>query len=123
MTQLYDDALRPYGLRSTQFTLLLTLDTAGKARQTDLSDLLAIDGTTLTRNLAVLRRKRWIGVVAGSDRRERLWSLSPEGRRILRRSMPAWESAQGRLERALGERAWKGLRGTLDQVLGAAKTA
>lgn len=117
VTALYDEALRPLGLRATQFTLLWTLAAVGSARQAALSDILCIDSTTLTRNLGLLRRKGWIQAVAGKDRRERLWSLKPAGQRLLRKAMPAWSVAQERLKAALGSDGWERLNGSLDVVV------
>jgi DNA-binding MarR family transcriptional regulator len=123
VTQLYDDALRPLGLRATQFTLLFTLGTKGELRQADLGDALSIDSTTLTRNLALLRRRGWIRSQSGSDRRERHWRLAPAGRSLLDQARPAWSRAQGRLRRALGATHWNELQSTLDRVVHATERA
>src|SRR5256885_9922802 len=56
VTQLYDDVLRPSGLRVTQFSILLTIARLGEANLKALQDRLAIDQTTLTRSLALLER-------------------------------------------------------------------
>jgi len=61
VTQLYDAALRPSGLRITQFTLLQVLATAGApVTQGALGDFLAVDSTTLSRTLRPLERAKWI---------------------------------------------------------------
>jgi DNA-binding MarR family transcriptional regulator len=101
-TQMYDEALRPSGLRSTQFTLLQALNIAPSISQKQLGELLGLDSTTLTRTLARLRRKGWVRSQPGADRRELQISLSASGRREFRRVLPFWESAQKRLRRALG---------------------
>ena len=54
LTQLYDEALRPLGLRATQFTVLQALSLTGEVSQRDLGQLLAMDSTTLTRTLEIL---------------------------------------------------------------------
>ena len=56
ITQLYDDALRPSGLRASQFSVLATIAGRGEANLKQLEELLAIDQTTLTRNLSLLER-------------------------------------------------------------------
>src|SRR5438105_14434138 len=56
VTQLYDDVLRPSGLRVTQFTILATIARLGEANLKQLEDALAIDQTTLTRSLNLLER-------------------------------------------------------------------
>ena len=101
-TQMYDEALRPSGLRSTQFTLLQALNIAPSISQKQLGEVLGLDSTTLTRTLARLRRKGWVRSQPGADRRELQISLTASGQREFRRVLPFWESAQKRLRRALG---------------------
>jgi DNA-binding MarR family transcriptional regulator len=101
-TQMYDEALRPSGLRSTQFTILQALNLAPSISQKQLGELLGLDSTTLTRTLARLRRKVWVQSEPGADRRELQISLTASGQREFRRVLPFWESAQKRLRRALG---------------------
>jgi DNA-binding MarR family transcriptional regulator len=110
LTQMYDDALRPLGLHATQFSILQALELAGEVSQSQLSTLLFIDSTTLTRNLRILRKKGWITVRAGADRRERWLRLAPLGGRELQRAMPAWERVQKRLQHKLGDARWRDLR-------------
>jgi DNA-binding MarR family transcriptional regulator len=109
LTQLYEAALRPRGLRATQFTVLQALSLAGEVSQGQLGDILALDSTTLTRTLALLRRRGWIAERRGSDRRERLLRLSAMGGSQMRRALPAWRAVQRRLERRLGPDAWRAL--------------
>src|SRR5260370_8447716 len=58
VTQLYDDVLRPSGLRVTQFSILATIARVGEANLRQLEHTLAIDQTTLTRSLHLLQRDR-----------------------------------------------------------------
>src|SRR5580700_1575126 len=109
VTQFYDAVLRPSGLRATQFTLLQALNTAPEISQKQLSELLEIDTTTLTRTLAPLRRKGWLHSEAGDDRRELRLSLARAGKRAYDRALPFWQSAQKGLERALGKENWNKL--------------
>src|SRR5437870_10676426 len=60
VTQLYDDILRPSGLRVTQFSILATIARSGEANLRQLEAALAIDQTTLTRSLSLLQRDRVI---------------------------------------------------------------
>ncbi len=110
LTQMYDDALRPLGLHATQFSILQALKLAGEVSQSQLSTLLFIDSTTLTRNLRILRKKGWIAVRAGVDRRERWLQLAPLGGRELQRVTPAWERVQKKFQHQLGDARWRDLR-------------
>ena len=109
VTQLYDDELRPSGLRATQFTLLQALDRMKNVSQGVLADVLGLDSTTLTRTLALLRRKGWIHAKRGEDRREVQLALTAEGMREYQLARPYWLLAQKKLQRALGDADWKRL--------------
>jgi DNA-binding MarR family transcriptional regulator len=110
LTQMYDDSLRPLGLHATQFSILQALELAGEVSQNQLSNLLFIDSTTLTRNLRILRKKGWIAVRAGADRRERWLRLAPLGGRELRRATPIWGRQQEQLRHKLGDAHWRDLQ-------------
>lgn len=109
MTQLYEDALRPLGLRGTQFTMLQALSLAGEVSQGQLGEILALDSTTLTRTLAIMDRRGWIARRRGRDGREWRLSLSKAGRKEFERVSPEWERLQERLHAQLGEQRWKQL--------------
>jgi DNA-binding MarR family transcriptional regulator len=109
VTQFYDSGLRASGLRIPQFTLLQALTRAPGISQKQLAELLGMDSTTLTRTLALLRRRGWFRPQTGNDRRELRLFLTAAGRREYQRVLPYWESAQKSLRRALGEANWEGL--------------
>ena len=69
VTQLYDEALQPSGLRVTQFSTLATIAPRGEATPRQLECMLVIDQTTLTRSLNLLERDRVIERVPHPDRR------------------------------------------------------
>src|SRR5260370_21817381 len=71
LTQLYDQALRPLGLRATQFTILQFLSLAGEVSQGHLGEMLAMDSTTLTRTLEIMARRSRLAGRRGEERRGR----------------------------------------------------
>ena len=109
VTQLYEQALRPIGLRATQFTILQVLERTTEITQGELAELLATDSTTLTRTLHLMLRHGWIAERRGEDRRQRWLRLSKSGRTLLVRAKPAWEKTQSRLARKLGVAPWQTL--------------
>ena len=109
LTQNYDEALRPLGLRATQFTVLQALSYAGEVLQGDLGQMLAMDSTTLTRTLEILSRHGWIDKRAGADLRERRIRLTKAGQLQLEKAVPLWEKAQAGLRRKLGDGQWNTL--------------
>ena len=109
VTRLYNRQLRPTGIEITQFTLLMALDRTGEITQGKLGKVLALDSTTLTRMLELLKKRGWIQEKEGDDRRFRLIRLTVAGRGKLRQSLPRWKVAQDRLQGALGEQTMDGL--------------
>jgi DNA-binding MarR family transcriptional regulator len=116
LTQLYEDALRPLGLRATQFTILQALALTGQVSQGRLGEILAIDSTTLTRALEIMRRRGWITERRGKDRRERWLHLAIKGEKQFSRALPIWEKVQTNLRHRIGKQNWEKLLQLADQV-------
>ena len=109
VSQLYDDALRPLGLRATQFTLLQALSLSGELTQGELGRMLALDSTTLTRTLENMTKNGWIVKRRGEDRREWHIRLSDAGKAELKRALPLWRKVQREMRTRLGDAAWQDL--------------
>jgi DNA-binding MarR family transcriptional regulator len=103
VTRLYDDALRPTGLRSTQFGLLMAVRILGPMSVTRLAGAALMDRTTLTRNLSLLEKKALIRIEPGEDQRMREVSLTQEGHAALTEALPLWEKAQAQVVHGLGK--------------------
>lgn len=106
LTQYYGEALRPQGLKATQFTVLQALSLTGEISQGRLGEILAMDSTTLTRTLGIMIRAGWIAKRPGRDRREKLLRLANAGEVLFKNATPQWEEVQARLRRLLGEERW-----------------
>ncbi len=116
LTQLYDDALKPSGLRSTQFTILAELDRRADQPPTmaELASILAMDRSTLGHNLRPLERERLVALREGdADRRQRRVVLTARGRSKFQVAKPLWRAAQDRFDTVFGERESANLRATL----------
>jgi DNA-binding MarR family transcriptional regulator len=116
LTQIYDDALRPSGLRSTQFLILMTLQGFGEARLNQLEAMLDIDQTTLTRSITRMESDRLLQRVNSDDQRERRIQLTPKGSKTLERAKPLWEAVQAEMQSRLGDRVWNEFRKDLAKV-------
>lgn len=121
LTQLYERELAPVGLSATQLTILQVLSKAGELTQGRLGEMLAMDSTSLSRVLAIMRREEWVTERRGTDRRERLVRLSKPGTSKLREAEPLWARVQSRMRGALGEKDWKRLMGLAQRATLAAK--
>ena len=87
----FDDALRPVGLTNRQFSLMMSLNRPEPPDMAAVASLLGMDRTTLTAALKPLQRRRLLKVtVDPADRRSRVMTLTPKGRRLLARAVPVW---------------------------------
>jgi DNA-binding MarR family transcriptional regulator len=119
MTQLYDDALAPAGLRSTQYAILEELDRQADAPPTmgELAEALVLDRSALGHNLRPLERDGLVTLVAGdNDRRRRRVVLTAPGRAKFAQARQAWKLAQNRFNDVFGESAAAKLRATLLRI-------
>lgn len=121
VTQQYDAALRQMGLRATQFTILAALANKQEMRQSDLANMLGMEGTTLTRNLQPLFKKDWIRIDRDTDQRVRLISLTQIGQQIYADAKPLWLQVQTRFVNQLGQGSWLSLVEALETTAGIAE--
>ncbi|MEX2230083.1 MAG: MarR family transcriptional regulator [Dehalococcoidia bacterium] len=103
ITRLFDDRLRPHGLRSTQFSVLAVLSLRGPTSVGELAGLLGLERTTLTRSAALMERNGWIRAALSGDARRRPLALTESGQRTLEGAFPAWQEAQ-----QIVESGWSG---------------
>ena len=98
----FDDALRPLGLTSGQYSLMMSLNRPEPPTIGSVASLLAMDRTTLTAALKPLQRRRLVTVmVDASDRRSRRLKLTPAGRALLARAFPVWRRTHAEIDRLL----------------------
>ncbi len=102
VTQIYDEALQPSGLRSTQLPVLVTLALAESTTITLLAEALVMDRTSLARLLAPLQSAGFLQIVPGDDRRRREISLTIRGKETVADAIPLWERAQAYIVARLG---------------------
>ena len=94
LTRRYEEALRPFGLRATQFSVLAALAQTGPVPMSKLAEILGLERTTLTRITGVMERDGRVSVVPGSDERVRILNITAKGKRVLAAALPAWQRVQ-----------------------------
>ena len=110
----YDEALRPVGLTSGQFSLLMSLNRPEPPNIAQVASLLAMDRTTLTANLKPLERRGFVQAgMAATDKRQRALTLTPAGRSVLAAAVPIWQRTHQSIERVLGNSSPDRLRADL----------
>ena len=103
VTNFYDDALRPLGLKVSQLNILIVTARLGLARPAQVCEILQLDASTLSRNVKPLQAHGWLEVVPDEDARAQPFRLTPQGKRLIEKAVPAWEKAQRQASELLGE--------------------
>src|SRR5215510_4707824 len=107
VTRIYNQALRPYGLTTSQMNILVAISCLGEAKQQDVCQALHLEKSTLSRDVARMRSQGWLDDVPGTDGRTVLLRITPAGRRLVEEAIPAWQQAQAQATTLLGERQVK----------------
>ncbi|MDR3633421.1 MAG: MarR family winged helix-turn-helix transcriptional regulator [Isosphaeraceae bacterium] len=122
VTAIYDEALRPHGLRVSQGNILVAVARKGEARPGDVCRLLRLEKSTLSRDVEVMKGKGWLESDPPAGGRNQVLRVTPAGLDLLARSQPAWESAQAEAQRLIGDPGVDALR-QVAMKLGLGKTA
>lgn len=125
VTQVFDAHFDEVGLKATQFTVLAVLSGAWAKPPTvtELADAMVLEQSSLSRNLAVLERKGLVKLVPGSDRRERIVTVTRAGRVTLAKGYPIWKRAQATIAEAIDPRELESQLRALRRMTRSAKAA
>jgi DNA-binding MarR family transcriptional regulator len=103
VTALYDEALRPLGLKVSQLNILVATAKLGKGRPAAVCRILQLDPSTLSRNVERMKARGWLEIVPDDDVRAQPFRLTSRGEALIQKAMPAWRRAQRHAEALLGE--------------------
>ena len=117
VTQIYSKHLASTGLKISQFSLLGFVTAQGPVSIGRLSDLLATDRTTLTRNLGPLLKDGLIERAQSGDKRRRELVATPAGRALFKRALPLWAAAEQEVRDAMGAKLTADLHGAIERSL------
>lgn len=116
VTRAFDEALRPTGLKVTQFSLLVAIRLGAPSSISELADRLALERTTLTRNLQLLEKDGLIALGPEGPRRARSMRLTTKGEEVLAQGAPLWRQAQDTLVRKMGADLWQQTKANLEAL-------
>jgi len=116
VTNIYDEALRPLGLKVSQMNILVAAAKMGTARPADVCQHLHLEVSTLSRNVERMKARGWLEVVSDDDGRAQPFRLTAEGRRLLQKAVPAWTKAQEQARSLLGTSFVDGMAEALQNV-------
>ena len=117
VTQIYSKHLASTGLKISQFSLLGFVTAQGPVSIGRLSDLLATDRTTLTRNLGPLLKDGLIERAQSGDKRCHELVATPAGRALFKRALPLWAAAEQEVRDAMGAKLTADLHGAIDRSM------
>lgn len=118
ITRDYDAALAPTGLKATQLTLLCAVELRDDLGMGELADVLGLEQSTLSRNVAVLRERGFLRVSSGEDKRQRALRITSKGRALVEKAYPLWQQVQRETEARYLTGASRFLLGELDEQAG-----
>jgi DNA-binding MarR family transcriptional regulator len=116
VTNLYDEALRPHGVRAGQLNLLVAIAKLGTASPAGLCRVLRMDKSTLSRDAEVMRRNGWLELADSGDARARPLRLSAQGQALLEAVVPAWREAQAKARTLIGNEVAGSLGRAVDRL-------
>ncbi|WNG25061.1 winged helix-turn-helix transcriptional regulator [Cystobacter fuscus] len=117
VTQFYDQALAPSGVRTTQYSILNRVFTQGPRTVKQLAEQLFMDPSTLTHNLRPLLKEGLVELQVGTDRRMRVIALTAQGKAVRERARVLWLRAQARFEQQFGDTQAAALREMMSAVV------
>ena len=116
ITNLYDRALQPLGIKVNQATILVMLSLSGQAKPGDIGRLLLMEKSTVSRNLDRMRKKGWIDIAGKDDGQQQVITVTPKGRNLLAAAHVEWKKAQRQASRLLGEEGISSVRKLHDTI-------
>ncbi len=116
VTAIYDGALASAGLKTSQFSVLVAVANREKVRPAELTKLLQMDESTLSRNVERMCARGWLRLERDEDRRSHLIELTDKGQALIRKCLPAWQQAQEDVNRRLGTDNVAALRSALRKL-------
>lgn len=117
MTQIYDDALRPFDLKLTQYSVMANLIGHPGISITELADLIETDRTTLSRNLGPLQKRGLIAMDPVDSGRRRQLTVTEKGKDLIRLVYPVWHRSESKVRAILGADSTSELHGLLREFL------
>src|SRR5712692_6743210 len=113
VSAIYDGALASAGLKTSQFTVLVAVANRERARPAELTKLLQMGESTLSRNVERMCARGWLRLERDEDRRSHLIEVTDKGQALIRKCLPAWQHAQEEVSKRLGADSVAALRSAL----------
>ncbi len=116
ITRIYDEALRPYGIRIAQLNTMVVVMDSGGITPNELSQRMHMDASTVSRNVERMCQNGWLELLSLEDARSHAIHITTKGARLLRDVAPAWEEAQDATSKILGVQVMRSLWRAVDRI-------
>ncbi len=116
VTNIFDDALRPLGVKVSQLNVLTVVAKRGPTSPGDVGQRLNMEKSTLSRNVDRMRAHGWLKVSEGASGRKQILELGAPGRKLIEKALPLWKKAQAQTEAMLGQRGARSIRHAANTV-------
>ncbi len=116
VTSIFDEALRPLGVKVSQLNVLMVVAKRGPTSPGDVARRLNMEKSTLSRNVDRMRTRGWLKVSEGGSGRKQILELGAPGRKLIEKSLPFWKKAQAQTEALLGQRGTQSIHRAANTV-------
>lgn len=115
ISRIYDDMIRPHGIKFSQMNILTVVTLRGPIQQKEIGQILSLEKSTLSRNLRLMETKGWLKSQTGEGN-NRFLVVTPMGRDLLVSAAPDWAKAQEQVTTILGAQTAAELRQAADRL-------
>ena len=116
VTNIFDEALRPLGVKVSQLNVLMVVAKRGPTSPGDVARRLNMEKSTLSRNVERMRPRGWLKVSEGDSGRKQTLELGAPGRKLIEKALPLWKKAQAQTEALLGQRGARSIHRAANTV-------
>ncbi|MCG8567059.1 MAG: MarR family winged helix-turn-helix transcriptional regulator [Desulfobacterales bacterium] len=117
VSAIYDKAMKPHGIKSTQFTVLAAVAALESPTSRELSQVLHMDTSTFSRTLGILKQRGLLESEPSGQGKILTIRITRDGAALLEQAYPDWEKAQAEALDALGPDTFDRIVATGSQFL------
>ena len=116
VTNIFDEALRPLGVKVSQLNVLMVVARHGPISPGDVARRLNMEKSTVSRNVDRMKTHGWLKVSEGDSGRKQILEVDSAGRKLIEKSLPFWKKAQAQTEALLGRQGARSIHRAADTV-------
>ena len=116
LTSIFDDALRPLGVKVSQLNVLMVVAKRGPISPGEVARRLNMEKSTVSRNVDRMKSHRWLEVTESDSGRKQVLELASPGRKLIEKSLPFWKKAQAQTEAMLGQQGARSIHRAANTV-------